>query len=180
MTKKITFISFILPLCDPILAYLFVIVFGSKYLIYFYLNDYTIFILMITAFLVILVIPSLILQLNYTLFDWKTMLIIDESIDSVRLIDNEKEFSFKLSDVYRVRMIHSKNYDGFWASAPWKTHSFYMICLKNDDEFLVTRLIGKKLDKLLNVRIVRTRVFFPFITRYYLDRAKNKYNKTSA
>jgi hypothetical protein len=107
-------------------------------------------------------------------------LIIDEPIDLVTLIDNEKEFSFKLSDVDRVRMIHSKNYDGFWASTPWKTHYFYMICLKNDDEFLDTRLIDRKLDKLLNVRIVRNRVFFPIITKYYLDRAKNKLNKTNA
>ena len=94
-------------------------------------------------------------------------------MDSVILIDNEKEFSFKLSEVDRVRMIHSKNYDGI-SSSPWNSHYFYMICLKNNDEFLVTRLIGKKINELLDVRIVRAKVFFPFITKYYLDRAKNK------
>ena len=180
MTKKITFISYILPLCNPVLSFLLIAILTLKYTIYFYENEYAIFWLMTALYLLIFIIPSFILQLNYTLSDKKTTLIIDESIDLVKLTDNEKEFSFKLSDVDRVRMIHSKNYDGFWASAPWKTHYFYMICLKNDDEFLVTRLIGKKLDKLLNVRIIRKRVFFPFITKYYLDRAKNNYDKTSA
>ena len=179
MTKKITFISYILPLCKPILSVLFILIWTLMLNMHYAGNDYTTFFLLTALNLLIFLIPSLILQLNYTLFDKKTMLIIDESIDLVRLIDNEMEFSFKLSDVDRVRMIHSKNDVGLY-SAPWSTHYFYMICLKNDDEFLVTRLIGKKLDKLLNVRIVRAKVFFPFITKYYLDRAKNKYDKTSA
>ena len=179
MTKKITFISYILPLCNPVLSFLLIAILTLKYTIYFYENENAIFWLMTVLYLLFFIIPSFILQINYTLSDKKTMLIIDESIDLVRLIDNEKEFSFKLSDVDRIRMIHSKNDVGL-SSAPWSTHYFYMICLKNDDEFLVTRLIGKKLDKLLNVRIIRKKVFFPFITKYYLDRAKNKYDKTSA
>jgi len=125
-------------------------------------------------FLLFIIIPSLILHFNYYIIDRNKVLIIDDVTTEVKIIDKETEFTFRLDEVDRVRMINSKNYDDTYRMLmPWKTHYYYMICLKNDDEFLVTRLVVRKLEKLLNVRIVNKREAFPFISKTALKRAKN-------
>ena len=48
-----------------------------------------------------------------------------------------------------------------------------MICLENDDEYLVTRLTVRKLEKILNVRIVYKYKFFSYVSKDELSRAKN-------
>ena len=79
-----------------------------------------------------------------------------------------------MDEVDRVRMINSKSYDDTYRILmPWHPHYYYMICLKNDDEYLITRLTVRKLEKLLNVRIVYKRNAFPFISKNVLERAKN-------
>ena len=94
--------------------------------------------------------------------------------NEVKIVDKEKEFTFRLDEVDRVRMINSKSYDDTYRILmPWHPHYYYMICLKNDDEYLITRLTVRKLEKLLNVRIVYKREAFPFISKNILERTKN-------
>lgn len=85
-----------------------------------------------------------------------------------------KTYFLKLQDIDRIRMINSNNYDNYYRRPmPWGSHYYYMICLKNNDEYIVTRLTVCKLEKILNVRIVYKRVFFPYITKTILNRTKN-------
>ena len=173
-TKKITFGSFILQIISPIFLLLFSILVSFK-LFFIFIEDNNYFALSI-YFIVLLfiILPSIILQFNYYRVDKNKVLIVDDMTNEVKIVDKEKEFTFRLDEVDRVRMINSKNYDDTYRMLmPWKTHYYYMICLKNDDEFLVTRLVVRKLEKFLNVRIVYKREAFPFISKNVLVRAKN-------
>ncbi len=174
ITKTITPITFILPLISPIFSFLFILTFCFFLQIINDPNDYTVTLFLTTLNIVVFIIPSFILQFNYTKSDKNVTLTIDDSTDHLLLTDNKREFSFKLSEIDRIRIVLSYNHTVDFGSKPWSSYYFYMICLKNDEEFLVTRLVGGKLDKLLNVRVVKQKVFFPFITKYYLNRAKNK------
>ncbi|MHB9142073.1 MAG: hypothetical protein ACYC25_09380 [Paludibacter sp.] len=173
-TNKITFWSFILPFFSSMFLFLFSIL-VSFYLFFIFLESNNYWAISIYfVFLLSLIIPSLILQFNYYRIDKNKVLIIDDIINEVRIIDKGTEFIFRLDEVDRVRMVNSKNYDDTYRILmPWHPYYYYMICLKNDDEFLVTRLVVRKLEKLLNVRIVYKREAFPFISKTALKRAKN-------
>lgn len=120
------------------------------------------------------IVPSLALQYNYYKVDQFKNLIIDDLTNKVTIIDAEKEFTFRLDDIDRIRMVHSKRLgESYGKEMAWQPHYYYMICPKNDDEYLVTRLVVRKLEKIINVRIVYKRVFFPFITKEVLKKAKN-------
>lgn len=165
--KKITFSSFILPLMSPILFFLFCIIISSYFLInYIKENEYISLIILLS-----LILPSLILQFNYYKIDKRKVLIIDDTSSKVTIINKNKEISFYLEDVDRLRIIHSKNYDDvFRTLSPWHPHYYYFICLKNNDEFLVTRLLVRKLQKVLKVRVVYKRTFFPFISKEIVEK----------
>jgi len=172
--KKISFGSFILPLIYPIFIFFLFLLVSLKLFIIFTIENNYLAISIGVIFLLFLIIPSLILHFNYYIIDRNKVLIIDNVTNEVKIIDKSTEFTFRLDEVDRVRMINSKNYDDTYRMLmPWKTYYFYMICLKNDDEYLITRLTVRKLEKLLNVRIVYKRNAFPFISKNVLERAKN-------
>ena len=173
-TKKITFGSFILPIISPIFLLLFSILVSFK-LFFIFIEDNNYFALSI-YFIVLLfiILPSIILQFNYYRVDKNKVLIVDDMTNEVKIVDREKELTFRLDEVDRVRMINSKSYDDTYRTLmPWHPHYYYKICLKNEDEYLITRLTVRKLEKLLNVRIVYKREAFPFISKKVLERAKN-------
>ena len=175
--NKINLWSFILPLLKPTLYLLIISFFWSILYLDLYLKEKLNIYLILVYILVLLIqiIPSLILQINYYLFDKSTIFEIDNR--SLSLIISRKgiEYIIKIDDVDRVRMIHAKNYDNVQrALMPWSPHYFYMICLKNDEEYIVTRLVVRKLENLLKCRIVYKRKWFPLISKYELSRAKNR------
>ncbi len=172
--KRMSLGSFILPLIYPIFIFILFFLVSIKLFIIFTIENNYLAMSIGVIFLLFIIIPSLILHFNYYIIDRNKVLIIDDVTTEVKIIDKETEFTFRLDEVDRVRMINSKNYDDTYRMLmPWKTHYYYMICLKNDDEFLVTRLVVRKLEKLLNVRIVNKREAFPFISKTALKRAKN-------
>ena len=172
--KKITFGSFILPVMSPIFLFIFSIL-VSFYLFFIFIENYNYLALSIYfTVLLFIFLPSIILQFNYYRVDKNKVLIVDDMTNEVKIVDKEKEFTFRLDEVDRVRMINSKSYDDTYRILmPWHPHYYYMICLKNDDEYLITRLTVRKLEKLLNVRIVYKREAFPFISKNALKREKN-------
>ena len=171
--KKISFGSFILPLIYPIFIFFLFLLVSLKLFIIFTIENKYLAMSISVIFLLFLIIPFLILHFNYYIIDRNKVLIIDNVTSEVRIINKEKEFTFHLDDIDRVRLINSKNYDDTYRMLmPWNTY-YYMICLKNNDEFLVTRLVVRKLEKLLNVRIVYKREAFPFISKNALKREKN-------
>lgn len=172
--KRITPITFILPLITYILP--FILILFICYCLQFANDpdDYTVTIIFSIIYFVIYILPNIILQFNYAQSDKQVHLEIDDAIDFVSLTDGKKEYVFKLSEIDRIRIVDSDQYSPFLSTLPWLNYHFYMICLKNDDEFLVTRLIARRLEKILKVRVVKQTVFFPYITKYYLNRAKNK------
>lgn len=172
---KITFWSFLSPLVLPILLFFFMFIVWLNLMFLLIENKNYEMIFVIFILIIFEVVPSIILQLNYLRVDNNKIIEIDTKKSKINIIQNESIFEFSFEDVDRVRMIHSKNYDNvFRGLMPWHTHYYYMICLKNDEEYIVTRLTVRKLEKLLNVRIVYKRVFFPYITKSALNRAKNK------
>ena len=173
-TKKITLVSYILPVISPILLLLFGIL-VSFYLFFIFMEENNYLALSIYIIVLLsLILPSIILQFNYNKVDKNKVLIIDDITNEVIIVDKESEFSFRLDEVDRVRMINSKSYDDTYRTLmPWHPHYYYMICLKNDDEFIVTRLTVRNLEKILNVRIVYKREAFPFISKNVLKKTKN-------
>ena len=159
-TKKITLITFILPLISHIISFILILIICICLQLLNDPNNYTVTLILSTSYFVIFIIPPTILQFNYAKSDKQVRLEIDDSIDFVRLTDGKKEYVFKLSEIDRIRIVDSDQYSIFLGTTPWYTHYFYMICLKNDDEFLVTRLIAHRLEKLLKVRVVKQAVFF--------------------
>jgi len=84
-------------------------------------------------------------------------------------------FVFSFDEIDRIRIIHAKRYgQDYFKLRFWSPHYFYMICLKNDEEYIVTRLVVRKLENLLKCRIVYKRKWFPLISKYELSRAKNR------
>ncbi len=79
-TKKISLLSFILPLIKPILFFLVLFIFASILCFDLYLNnllnwyDYIVF----STLILVTIVPSIILQVNYYLFDKDTLFEIDE------------------------------------------------------------------------------------------------------
>lgn len=173
-TKKITFWTFILPVLSPTFLFLFSIL-VSFYLVFIFTeNDNSLALSIYFILLLTLIVPSLILQFNYYKIDKNKVFIIDDVTNEVKIVDKDMEFTFRLNEIDRVRMINSKNYDDTYRILmPWHPHYYYIICLKNGDEFLVTRLIIQKLEKILNVKIVYKREAFPLISKDTLKRAKN-------
>ena len=172
--KKISLWSFILPTMYPFFLFFFFFLVGLKLLVIFIIENNSLAITISFSFFLFIIIPPLILQFYYYKIDRNKVLIIDDTTNEVKIIDKETEFIFRLDEIDRVRIITSKDYDLVYRMLmPWRTYYYYMICLKNDDEFLVTRFIARKLEKILNVRIVYKRVFFPFISKAVLMKAKN-------
>jgi hypothetical protein len=172
---KITLWSISSPLILPIFLFFLMLIVWLK-LIIVLLNDKNYAIIGFILVLIIFeIVPSIILQFNYLKIDKNKIIKIDENKFNIEITQNGKKNVFHFDEVDRVRMIHSKNYDNvFRGLMPWYTYYFYVICLKNDDEYIVTRLSVRKLEKIINVRIVYKRVFFPYITKIVLNRAINK------
>jgi len=172
--KKISFGSFILPLVYPVFLFFLFFFVGFKLFLIFIMENNYLAISISIVFLLFQIIPSFILHFNYYITDRNKVLIIDGITTEVKIIDKGTEFTFRLDEIDRVRMINSKNYDDTYRMLmPWKSHYYYMICLKNDNEYLLTRLTVRKLEKILNVRIVYKREVFPFISKNVSNKAIN-------
>lgn len=169
---RITFLSFILPLILPFLFFVFSLILSYGLIITS--NIGVILPICVSVLILLSFVLTFILHYNYYRVDKNKILEIDLNMQEISITQNSKTHLFKLLDVDRVRMTHSSNYDNSYRKTmPWGSYYFYMICLKNDEEFIVTRLVVRKLETILNVRIVYKRVFFPIITKDYLRRANN-------
>lgn len=171
---KVSFWSYILPLIYPAFLFLSFSLIGSKLFLLFIADLMYPELLVSAAFLLLQIIPSLILNFNYYQIDKNKILTIDDSTNEVTITNKDMESRFRLDEIDRIRIINSSSYGNSYKSVmPWKQHYYYMICLKNDDEYLVTRFVARKLEKIINVRIVYKKAIFPFITKEVLRKAKN-------
>lgn len=171
---KASFWSYILPMIYPSFLFIFFLLIGSKLFLLFITDLIYPGLFVGATFLLLQIMPSLILNFNYYQIDKNKVLSIDDSTNEVIINNKDTELRFRLDEIDRIRIINSSSYGNSNRSVmPWKQHYYYMICLKNDDEYSVTRFVARDLEKIINIRVVYKKVFFPFITKEILRRAKN-------